>query len=93
MSLPVNPQSPILAGAQETIPAAGTLVVSTGLRYPLHSFGISMEDAPAAGAAFVSVTEEPADGSGIAKLKLWSWESDYTTGTAAVVVRWHAQGK
>ena len=90
---PVSPHSPIHAGAEVTIPTSGSVVVSTGLRYPLQAYGIAMAQAPAAGAAFVSAIPEPDDKSGIAKLKLLSYESDYTAGTVACKVSWTALGK
>lgn len=94
MSEPVNPHSPILAGASVTVPAAGTLVVDTGLR-EVHSFSVCAAEPLALG--FVNVTAElSADKT---KLTLKTWKATLATdatpilATTARKVCWSAVGK
>ena len=90
MSEPVSLHSPINASADAVV--TGSLVVKTGLR-ELQGYSVTLAEAPAAGAAFVSATKSVDPNSGEGLLTISVWDSAYAPSVVATNVNWTALGK
>lgn len=83
---------PEVAGSVgDLVPAAGTLIIDTGLR-ELIGFSCSLAEDAASTAASVSWELVALVPGGTQKVTLKLWESDATVGTTAAKVSWTALG-
>jgi len=96
MSHPRGNQSthiPEFSGNVETVPAAGSLVIDTGLK-EVQAITAALAEDSVATAAAVSVTLAARTAGGTVKATLNTWAADgATAGSTAAQVSWMALGK
>lgn len=89
----VSTHIPEFSGNIETVPAAGTLVVDTGLK-EVQAISATLLTDSVATAAAVTVSLAARSGGGTVQATLKTWNADgATAGSTAASVSWMALGK